>query len=271
MSSIPQIDRDGLASKALASLVHQCEQDPKLANDKNIHIVINTGKPIGIKNDYVPRIIPLKACKLHKPSDLRILLITKDPSTLYRETISKDTATEGLFKDIISVRNLKSKYRGSRLSMLFREYDLVVADYRVHHLLPHILGSAFYHSNKKLPFVLQMSRAVKVKGAKMAEGCDPQYIRAQLRSICRNTSYVPNNDNCLSVKVGEVGIHEVEEMASNIQDVVDFLSDKKNKPQGGIIRGGIASIFVKTGNSTSLPVYRAKKKEQPAPEKELRL
>lgn len=144
------VDKNGLATKALESLVNRCAEDPKLSNDKNIHIVINTDKPIGLKNDYVPRIIPLTGCRMHKPSELRILLITKDPSTLYRKTLTEEPSTAELFKNIISVRTLKGKYRGSRLSKLFKEYDLVVADYRVHHLLPQILGSAFFHSNKKL-------------------------------------------------------------------------------------------------------------------------
>ncbi|SCW03206.1 LAFE_0G05336g1_1 [Lachancea fermentati] len=267
----PIIDKNGLASRALQSLLHQCETDPKLATDKNIQMVISTIKPIGLKNDYVPRIIPLTKSKLHKPNDLRILLITKDPSTLYRNTLTKDPLTADLFKEIISLKKLKGRYHGSKLNKLFKEFDIVVADYRVHHLLPHVLGSAFYHSNKKLPYMIQMSRAVKVKREKMPEECDASYVRAQLRSICRNTSYVPNNDNCLSVKIGEAGVHSVNEMSQSIQDVVNFLMDKSKKPQGGIIRGGISSILVKTSNSVSLPVYRISNTPQELDEDEIRL
>ncbi|CAR24011.1 Utp30p [Lachancea thermotolerans CBS 6340] len=269
--AVPVVSKSGLAAEALQSLVKRCSEDPKLANDTNIHIVINTEKPIGIKNDYVPRIIPLTSCKMHKPSDLRILLITKDPSTLYRKTLTKDPSTADLFKTILSVRNLKGKYRGSRLSKLFREYDLVVADYRVHHLLPQILGSAFFHSNKKLPFMVKMSQAVKAKREKLPEECDAAYVRAQLRSICKNTFYVPNVDNCLSVKIGEVGVHTVDEMVHNIDDIVRFLTDKSKKPQGGVIRGDISAIFVKTSNSVSLPIYKAEKKSEVHEEEELRL
>ncbi|SCU87626.1 LADA_0E05182g1_1 [Lachancea dasiensis] len=263
--------KDSVAIKALTSLVERCTNDPKLANDKNVHIIINTEKPIGLKNDYIPRIIPLKHNKLHKPSDLRILLITKDPSTLYRKTLTEDPATADLFKTILSVRNLKGKYRGSRLSKLFKEYDIVVADYRVHHLLPQILGSSFFHSNKKLPYMIQMSRTQKVKREKLPEECDAAYVRAQLKSITKNSSYVPNVDNCLSVKVGRIGYHTPQEMAQNIQDIVQFLTDKSKKPQGGVIRGDIAALFVKTSNSVSLPIFKAEKQSATQADEELRL
>ncbi|SCV03593.1 LANO_0G05072g1_1 [Lachancea nothofagi CBS 11611] len=266
-----QIKDNTLAVEALASLVERCSTDSKLANDKNIHMIINTEKPIGLKNDYIPRIVPLSNCKMHKPSDLRILLITKDPSTLYRKTLTEDPTTSDLFKTILSVRNLKGKYRGSRLNQLFKEYDIVVADYRVHHLLPKILGSAFYHSNKKLPFMIQMSRTAKVKREKLPEECDAAYVRAQLKSISRNTFFVPNVDNCLSVKIGEVGLHSPQEMAHNIQDIVQFLTDKSKKPQGGVIRGGISGIFVKTSNSASLPIFKPEIKAQAEQDEELRL
>ncbi|SCU99718.1 LAME_0G05050g1_1 [Lachancea meyersii CBS 8951] len=260
-----------LATKALSSLLERCGSDSKLANDKNVHMVINTEKPIGLKNDYVPRIIPLTKCKMHKAGDLRILLITKDPSTLYRKTLAEDPTTADLFKTVLSVRNLKGKYRGSRLNKLFKEYDLVVADYRVHHLLPAILGSAFYHSNKKLPFILQMARNAKVKGQKLQEECDSSYVRAQIKSIAKNTSYVPNVDNCLSVKIGEVGLHTPQQMLQNIQDAVSFLTDKSKKPQGGVIRGEISGIFVKTSNSISLPIFKQEKKASVKVDDDLRL
>lgn len=255
MASPLKIDKDGLVTKALESLLSHCRTEPKLQNDNNVHVVLYTGKKMGISKDYVPRIIPLKSCKLDKPKDLRILLITKDPSTSYRQALTSHEATSDMFKEIISVKNLKRRFRGAKMNQIYKEFDLIVADFRVHHLLPDILGSRFYRGNKKLPFVIRMSRELPVKGQKMKDVCDPSYVRAQLRSICKNTSYVPNNDNCLSVRIGHVQKTSVHEMVENVQDVVRFLSDKTKKPQGGVIKGGIVSIFVKTSNSPSLPIY----------------
>ncbi|AGO12808.1 AaceriACR252Cp [[Ashbya] aceris (nom. inval.)] len=254
------IDADGLASKALRALLKQCAADPALSRDAHVQLVINTKKPMGTKNDYVPRIIPLQHSKLQKPASLRILLVVKDPSTPYRTALKADSATSELFADIISVKRLKTKYRGAKLNELFRQFDMVVADHRVQHLLPHILGSAFYRSNKKVPFVVQLSKQPQPARAGKPDGVDPKYVRAQLRSICRNTWYLPTPDNCLTVRIGVVGAHQPEEMLQNIEDVVQFLCDKTKRPQGGAIRGGIKSLFVKTSNSVSLPIYKASEK-----------
>lgn len=268
MASLLKLYEDGLAKNALESLLSHCETDPNLRQDKSIHIIIYMGKKMGLQKDFVPRIIPLTSCKLNKPKDLRILLITKDPSTLYRETLLKNEATADLFKEIISVKNLKRRFRGVKMNQLYKEFDLIVSDFRVHHLLPGILGNRFYNGNKKLPYIVRMSKSLPVKRQKMVEECDPLYLRAQLRNICKNTSYVPNNDNCLSVKIGEVGKSSVDEMIHNVKDVISFLTDKTKKPQGGVVKGGIVSIFVKTSNSPSLPIFEnptepQEKKEQP--------
>lgn len=255
MSSTINLTDDELSRKALESLIATCHQDPKLTSDKDIQIVINTTRKMGIPRDYVPRIIPLQFCKLNKPRDLRILLITKDPSTIYRDAITKDEPVNELIKEIITVKNLKRRFRGAKLNELYSEFDLIVADYRVHHLLPKVLGTRFFHGSKKLPFMIRMSKQLKVKRQKMIEECDTSYIRAQLKSICKNAYYLPNEDNCLNVKIGEIDKQTVDEMIYNVIDIVSFLTDKSKKPQGGCIKGGINSIYVKTSNSASLPLY----------------
>lgn len=255
MSSTIHLDESDLSRKSLESLIAICSTDPKLANDKDIQIVINTARKMGIPKDYVPRIIPLQFCKLNKPRDLRILLITKDPSTIYRDAITKDEPLNELIKEIITVKGIKRRFRGAKLNQLYAEFDLIVADYRVHHLLPKVLGTRFFHGSKKLPFMIRMSKQVKVKRQQMAEECDTSYIRAQLKSICKNAHYLANDDNCLNVKIGQIGKQTVDEMLYNVIDIVEFLTDKDKKPQGGVIKGGIDSIYVKTSNSASLPLY----------------
>ncbi|GCE97471.1 putative subunit of U3-containing 90S preribosome complex [Zygosaccharomyces mellis] len=241
------------STRALSSLLKHCSTDNSLRNDKDIQVIINTSKKMGIKNDHIPRIIPLRESKLRKPKDLRILLITKDPSTSYREALAKDESTTDLFKEILSVKNVKRRYRGVKSIQLYKEFDLIVADFRVHHLLPDVLGSKFYHGSKKLPYVIRMTRPSD--NSKTSQDCDPVFVRAQLKNICKNTSYVPNSDNCLGIRIGLIGKHNTREMVENIKDVIAFLTDKSKRPQGGVIKGGISSIFVKTTNSPSLPIY----------------
>lgn len=250
------IKLEELSRKSLDTLIDQCHTNPKLTKDKDIQIVINTGKQkIKIQKDYIPRIIPLNYVKINHPKDLRILLITKDPSTIYREAIDKDEKVKDLIKEVITVKNLKRRFRGSKINEIYNEFDMVIADYRVHHLLPDILGRKFFSGNKKIPFMIRMSHAVKVRRQQMVEECDTKYLRAQLKSICKNTYYLPNADNCLNVRIGILDKHSVDDMLANVIDISNFLTDPTKKPQGGVIKGGIDSIFVKTSNSTSLPLY----------------
>lgn len=255
MSSLKLSNKD-LSKKALEALIQECSKNEKLQNDTEVQMIINTGKKkMAVTKDYIPRIIPLSQCKLHYLKDLRILLITKDPSNKYREAINNDDSVKYLIKEVISIKNLKRRFKGSKLNSLYREFDLVVADYRVHHLLPKILGSRFFSTTKKIPFVIKISRQIKIRGEKLDEECDTKYIRAQLKSIARNAYYLPNEDNCLTVRIGDINKHSIDEMLNNVIDIVQFLTDPTKRPQGGIIRGNIASIFVKTANSISLPLY----------------
>ncbi|CCK69234.1 Utp30p KNAG_0C01210 [Huiozyma naganishii CBS 8797] len=253
-----KLAKSDLSRIALDALIAECKTNPKLAEEKDVQIIINTGKnKLNATKDYIPRIIPLKNCKLNHPKDMRILLITKDPSTLYRDSIEKDEYLRDVIKDVISVKHLKRKYKGAKINLLYKEFDLVVADYRVHHLLPKILGAKFFAGSKKLPFMIRLSKAVRVKHQQMVNECDCKYIRAQLKSITKNAYYVPNKDNCLTVRIGQVGRQSVDDMLDNVVDIIQFLSDIKQKPQGGIIRGPVVSIFVKTASSASLPLYEA--------------
>lgn len=254
-----KITKKDLSLQALESLIDECSQNQKLQNDKEVQMIINTGKKkIELVKDFVPRIIPLTHCKLNHPKDVRILLITKDPSTIYREAIEKDDSVKDLIKEVITVKNLKRRFKGSKMVTLYHEFDLVVADYRVHHLLPKILGARFFSGTKKIPFVIKMSKQVKMRGEKLNEECDTKYIRAQLKSITKNAYYLPNQDNCLTIRIGNIDKQSEGDMLNNAIDIINFLTDPTKTPQGGIIKSGIASIFVKTEHSASLPLYEAK-------------
>ena len=272
--SILKLNKKDLSTKALEALIEECSRNKKLQNDTEIQMVINTGKKkIALAKDYIPRIIPLTKCKLNHPKDLRILLITKDPSSVYREAINGDDSLKDLIKEVISVKNLKRRFKGSKLNILYKEFDMVVADYRVHHLLPKILGSRFFSTTKKIPFVIKMSRQVKIRGEKLNEECDTKYIRAQLKSIAKNAYYLPNEDNCLIIRIGDINRQSIDDMLNNVIDIVQFLTDPTKKPQGGIIKGNIATIFVKTTNSISLPLYKGEddnKNNKPNYEEELK-
>ncbi|KAL3235100.1 Ribosome biogenesis protein UTP30 [Nakaseomyces bracarensis] len=258
-----------LVYKGLDALRAHCEE--KNETNQDVQLIIHTGKKLGLKKDYVRRIIPLKRCRMNKPSDFRILLITKDPSTKYRDVLTKDELTSELFKEIVSIKNLKRRFRGSKLTSLYKEFDLVVADYRVHHLLPDILGNRFYQSGKKTPYMIRINKSIKEKRSKMDETVDIKYIKAQMKSICKNTSYLPNDDNCINVKVGHMDKQSNHDIFNIIEDVLTFLTDRNEKPVGGVIKGGVKSLQIKTNSSTSIPIYYEKEKIAVPNEKELKL
>lgn len=196
-----------------------------------------------------------------KASESSILLITKDPSTPYREPIlKKGSPTEDLFKDIMPLKKLRTLSKTTKsLKKLFSDYEVVVADHRVHHLLPDILGEVFYRGHKRVPFMVQLAKpdGVPVKKQDKVEKCDPKYVRDQVRSICKNTFYIPARDGTITVKVGYVD-STPEEVTQNIASVVEFLKNPKFKPAGGVLKHNnqIRGLFVKTNESASLPIYK---------------
>ncbi|ODQ82383.1 hypothetical protein BABINDRAFT_31408 [Babjeviella inositovora NRRL Y-12698] len=249
--------------KALLSHV-QSEQASRAVP---IYLMLNTAEPLTRQSDHTPRIIPLRN-RLSKLSEERVLLITKDPSTPYRDALTKKgsaIADDELIKEIVTLKKLKSIARDYRkLTKLFNEYDLIVADHRVYKFLPNILGAKFYLKNKKLPFMVQMAKpdpeAKLVKGKKSPklkdERCHPEYVKSQLKSIAKNTYFVPSSGDCISIKVG-FSDWECGKLLENINDVVTFLTHGKFRPIGGVIpMDKLKGVNVKTSTSMAMPVYK---------------
>ncbi|KAK7681255.1 hypothetical protein QCA50_015642 [Cerrena zonata] len=137
------------------------------------------------KKDYTPRVIPVTH-KLDKLENKSILLITKDPSTPYRKALTeKDSPTEDVFNRIYTLTKVKLIAANPKNCVrLYKEYDIVVADHRVHKFLPNILGATFYEKNHKVPFMVQMARpsadANLVKGKKSTKLKDEIVIQNTL-------------------------------------------------------------------------------------------
>jgi len=162
------------------------------------------------------------------------------------------------------LKKLKTITRSPKsLKKLYSEFDLILSDHRIHHLLPPILGETFYKGHRKVPYMIQMNRpdpnVAKVKKQDRVESCDAKYVRDQIRSICKNTSFIPNKDTSISVKIGFTDF-EVEKLIQNIVTVCEFLKNPKFQPIGGLLKynNQIRGMFVKTNESMSLPIYKRK-------------
>lgn len=221
--------------------------------------------------DYVPRIIPIKH-PLAKLGEKSVLLITKDPSTAYRRALTDPRApTADAFANIYSLTKVRALVRDTgKATRLFKEHDLVVADVRVHKLLPPILGPRFYAKNKKIPFLIQMARprpqddlpsGSPLKGKD--DRCDPKYVYKQLQHITSDTSFRPPRGSCINVMVGYT-TWDPETVLENVNDVLTYLVLEKNKPVGGFIRqiSNISAAHLKTSDSASMPIIASAK---PAP------
>lgn len=232
-----------------------------------IFLIINTKIYLTKVKDYTPRIIPLSK-GLDKLENKSILLVTKDPSLPYRDALTKkDSPTEDVFNQIYTLTKLRHISKDPRkLTNLFKEFDIIVADNRVHKFLPDILGARFYVKNKKIPYMVQMAKPDKdaklVKGKKSAklkdDRCEPDYVRYQMKSIVRNTSYIPSaTGTCISIKIGYSN-WKPEEIMTNANDVLKYLIEPKFQPVGGLLRTtkNLVSIHIKTSESISLPVLQ---------------
>ncbi|WPK23722.1 hypothetical protein PUMCH_000967 [Australozyma saopauloensis] len=244
------------AKRSIKGLIaHNAESGPDEPLRSLLYLVVNTKAPLVAKSDQTPRIIPLTN-KLHKIDEKTIALITRDTS--YRaQLVQKDSPTDDLFHEIIPYTKAKLIGHSSKARLrLFRENDLIIADARIYKHLPEVLGPQFYARNKKVPFKILMSRptADKKTHGKIDQLFDAKYVRAQVKSIVGNTSFIPPLGTCLHIAVGYTD-WKVSDLLVNINDVVSYLTDEKFRPIGGVLRmANIHSVLIKTSNSVALPV-----------------
>lgn len=258
------------AVRSLRSLIAHLKSENKgTIPHEPIQLLLNSQSPLISKKDYVPRIIPIPN-RLARISEMQILIITKDPAVIVRDELTKKgSVTEDLIKEILPLKKLR-RIAGNKKSLinLFQDYDLILCDVRVQHLLPDILGEMFYKKNKKLPFAIQIFKPtdedLKKKRHERVDRCEAEYVKQQIKSIVKNTSYLPNSDTTISVKLGYADM-KVLDLMNNMAAIVEFLRNEKFKEvNGGVFnkKNPLVSIFVKTSDSAALPVYKnAKIKE----------
>ncbi|KAJ9095880.1 hypothetical protein QFC19_007369 [Naganishia cerealis] len=261
-------EAEAATQKSIRALVAHSR---KAGKSEPIYLIINTVKPMVRKKDYTPRIIPVTN-KIGKLQDKSVLLVTKDPSTPYRHALTeKDSATEDVFNQIYTLTKLKSLAKDpKKLSLMFKEYDLVVADNRIHKFLPDILGAQFFLKNKKIPFMVQMARPSPESQAQLTKSklstklkdnrCEPKYVYSQMKAIARNTYFIPSaKGTCVSIVIGHTEM-ETPAIVTNLNDVIGYLVDLKNLPVGGLLRTieNIVSVHVKTSESVSMEIKKEK-------------
>ncbi|QPG72766.1 hypothetical protein FOA43_000067 [Brettanomyces nanus] len=238
------------AQKAVVSLKKHLETQN--LQHEPIYLIIDTELPTCKRKEFTPRIIPLTN-RIGKVSNSKIFLITKDPVSLYREPlVGKDSATDNVFTTIIAFRKFKSiSHSRKSTARVYHDNDFILIDHRLHKFLPDLLhGTIFQKSSKKYPIMIQMARpsadaklTQSKKSTKMKdERVDPDYLLRQVKMICRSTTFVPSTGKCLSIVVGFSDMSS-EKLVQNINSILEYLTNAKFQPVGGVISGGMAGIL----------------------------
>ncbi|POW08119.1 hypothetical protein PSTT_07742 [Puccinia striiformis] len=232
-------DDDILSTKVPFIKKTQVEQAVKVLIDhsnKNLETNLDKGElfadQIGANDRFLNLVIGLKRITpkpKHKPikiSSTRIQRFTRRKEITF---ISK----------VVGINKLKGKhssYEARRL--LLNNHTLFLADERVLGVLPGILGTKFFKSNK-LPIGIDITK--------------PDRLKAELERAIGNTYLRLNNGSCLNIKVADLGRLNFDQILLNLTDVLGQLG--KKLPLDGW--NNVASVHLKLGTSISLPIWLA--------------
>lgn len=220
---------------------------------KDLFVIVNTKTPLLKKRDFVQRIVPIKH-HFKKFEEERIVIITlKNGINNYVELLRPLTSKyENV--EIISIKKLKG-FSETKLKAFYNDYDYVLCDYRIQKDLPKILGSRFYLKNRKVPYIIKLSDKEVID--KKIEQVNINFVKLQIKSIVKNISFLLTTDTNLSIKVHDFDKKlNSKEVYENIEKVLEFLTNKENRAVTNFKKNEIKSIYLKTGDSISLPVYK---------------
>lgn len=258
---------DSLQQKALLASeaqVFKLNQEGKLTEP--ILLQISTVLPTSKfkSKDHTRRMIRIPN-RLHSIKNTSILLVTRDPVDTFRIPLTDKTAvTTNTFTSIIGFKKFKSMVGTSKKALkTFHEYDIIIVDNKLHKFLPKLLSSTiFCKSSQNYPLMLQMAlpnNDVNANNEKNSrETVDIDYIQAQIKAWCKNTTFVPSTGPLLSVIVGYPSMSGTQ-IIENIDAVLTFLTDKNSQPIGGGVitdgMGGILDLHL-FANDKSVPILK---------------
>ncbi|EDO48328.1 predicted protein, partial [Nematostella vectensis] len=221
-----------IAVPSLLSHIKQKQSEkPSLMGDQQAIWVLVALKKIPAP-DKKPKRIPLSS-SLHS-EDSEVCLITKLEGSKAKELLKSKDITS--VKKVISLTKLRKNYRSfeskRQLSSL---YDIFLCDDAIYHLLPRVLGKAFF-AKKKFPLPVNLKKT---------------NLQGEINKALQSTYISLGHGSCSAMKVGHTG-QEKKEVISNIVEAVSGLA--KIIPRGW---NNIQSLNIKTSNSISLPIYNS--------------
>ncbi|KAK9470862.1 ribosomal protein L1p/L10e family-domain-containing protein [Dipodascopsis tothii] len=252
------------------------DDDEQEGAKEGVYLILTTKKFLADRVVMKPKRITIPH-PLYSADTTSVCLLTKDPQRLYKNALLGDeAASKDQIARIIGVSKLKTKFKTFEAKRQLRdEYDLFVADERIVTALPAILGKTFI-GHKKLPVPISVLGAgakgsiartnkankgkkpeVSAEDAVAAEqaGVSSRRVAAEIERTLNSATVVLSPGVCTSVKIGYTTFSP-EQIAANVTAVMGALAGgEKPVVKGGL--KGVRSVYIKTADSVSLPIYLA--------------
>ncbi|XP_019163172.1 PREDICTED: ribosomal L1 domain-containing protein 1-like [Ipomoea nil] len=162
-------------------------------------------------------------------------------TTLASEAVQKKIKSLGIpITRVLKLSKLKSDFKSFEAKRKLNEsHDLFLADKRVVHLLPGVLGKQFYKNKKRVPV------PVELKG----NGNWKEEMNAA--AACKSTLLCFGSGTCTAVKVGNGnGVMDSQEIMENVVAAIDAIASLVPKKWAGI-----RALHLKLLDSVALPIY----------------
>jgi ribosome biogenesis protein UTP30 len=241
-----------------------------------IWVIMTAKKHIHDSNRLKPGTIPLPH-PYSTSENSRVCLITPDPPAsspkAYKELVKHPKFGSDLSASIakvIKVSSLRAKYKSfESLRKLYAEYDVFLADERVIHMLPQILGKVFYKTTTKRPVPVSLTgrenwgkketqpKVYKItKKEKGAPGPDtvgqPQDVAVDIRKALGAALVHLSQSPTTAVRVARSGWH-TDWVVDNVEAVVEGLVERFIPKKWRNVK----SIHLKGPNTAALPIWLA--------------
>mmetsp|Transcript_15396 Transcript_15396/g.30277 ORF Transcript_15396/g.30277 Transcript_15396/m.30277 type:complete len:325 (-) Transcript_15396:413-1387(-) len=165
--------------------------------------------------------------------DKSICLLTKDPHKQFKEHLEQNPV-DGIDK-VIGLTKLRKNYRQYEdKRKLLQSFDLFLADDRILHALPSVLGKKFF-DKKRQPSPVNLARNMN---RDLAAARDSTYF------------FLSAGPTCM-VKIARTSM-TWQQAAANIMGSINTVVDKIPKKWKNI-----QAIYIRTHDSAALPIYNA--------------
>ncbi|RPB21975.1 ribosomal protein L1 [Terfezia boudieri ATCC MYA-4762] len=213
---------------------------------EQVWLVVTTLKNLADKKDLKPKAVKIPYPLLN-PENISALLLVKDPQRVYKDILLPSSPT---VRKVLGVVKLRAKFKTyETLRQLRDTHDLILADERITPSLREALGSSFLRTTTKIPIPVRISK-------KNGKPASQEAIEKEVKKAVEATYIHLAHTNSTNVRVGLVK-HSAEQLVENVLAVIEYMITEKKCVKAGW--KGVRGVYIKSGQSTALPLYLAPK------------